>query len=390
MGSYLKSLKLTIQTVSPVYIGNGKTTGKREYLFVKGEAGKKSKIQFFDVNKMYKGMCQLHKKDIYEEYLLGNRESELSYFLQHQHISGETCKPWILRECVVGDSSLDTHSVKDICEFIKGPDGRPYIPGSSFKEMLRTILETVFCLRNQDEIKNTAVRIESEPPARRNVYQKGNDEELGQSAFHRDLFPDKDGKSIPKDIKNDTLRGFIVGDSDPIEWKNMCICQKEDMTVQGEFKKLNVLRECIKPGVKIVIPITVDTRICDLDHEKLYDAVKKYYQNYKQFFVDKFTGAPEIRGNSTTMFLGGGAGYPSKTVTYGLYEDKETARIVSRIINETLPQPTDRSNIRKQHGHDKDVQKGVSPHMLKCTTYNDKYYQMGACCIVGCKYKEVE
>ena len=49
---------------------------------------------------------------------------------------------------------------------------------------------------------------------------------------------------------------------------------------------------------------------------------------------------------------------------------------VAKIINETLP-----PRVQREHGHHNDVKKNVSPHMLKCTRYNGKLLQMGACCV---------
>ena len=78
----------------------------------------------------------------------------------------------------------------------------------------------------------------------------------------------------------------------------------------------------------------------------------------------------------TTFFLGGGTGYVSKTVTYGILSEKDAVDQVSRIINATLNNCT-----RQEHGHRNDVRKGVSPHILKCTKYKGRLMQMGACCV---------
>ena len=92
---------------------------------------------------------------------------------------------------------------------------------------------------------------------------------------------------------------------------------------------------------------------------------------------DPFDKAPKTKGNSTTFFLGGGTGYVSKTVTYGILSGREAVDNVSKIINATL-----NNRARQEHGHHNDVRKGVSPHILKCTRYNGTLMQMGACCVV--------
>ena len=90
--------------------------------------------------------------------------------------------------------------------------------------------------------------------------------------------------------------------------------------------------------------------------------------------MKKFAGAD--RPLPGTVYLGGGTGYFTKTVLYPLLGYKEGLRTASRILDQTLP-----PKIREKHGHNLDARKGVSPHMLKCTEYRGKRYQMGMCTI---------
>jgi CRISPR-associated protein Csm5 len=384
MSSYLKSIKLTFRTVSPVFIGSGRSVNKREYFF----NTRTGVIQFVDVDEMYKGMLKLHKENDFEQYLLGRtRDRDLYSFLKNRNIPPSVYGKWIRQTCTVGDSSLNVHRIKDIQEFCKDPQGNPYIPGSSVKGMLRTVLETVWYLKHKDQARDEIEDIREAPYADRKKYLKQNDQSLTKRAFHRAIFPDEHGKSVPEDMKNDILRGFVVGDSEPISLDNMCVCEKIDLTVDGVQKRENkvpLLRECIQPKVDFTVPITIDTRIYDLDIDRLLDSVQIFYDNYQKEFIQKFANAPKVLGNKTTLFLGGGSGYPSKTVTYGLTQGEEAHQIVSKVINATLSEES-----REHHGHDKDVVFGVSPHMLKCTRYHDKLYQMGACCIVKYSFRDI-
>ena len=156
----------------------------------------------------------------------------------------------------------------------------------------------------------------------------------------------------------------------------MCICQKVDINTDGEERKLNVLREAVRPGVTIRIPLSIDTRICRYTTKDILEAIKAFNQNYITQFASKYAAAPATRGNSTTFFLGGGTGYASKTITYGILTGTEAVANVAKIINNTLP-----PRVQREHGHHNDARKGVSPHMLKCTRYNGRLCQMGACCI---------
>ena len=105
-------------------------------------------------------------------------------------------------------------------------------------------------------------------------------------------------------------------------------------------------------------------------------AMEEYYKNYISQFSSHFTGCPPIRGNKTTFYLGGGAGYLSKTVTYGIMHGAEAVWTTAEIIDQTLP-----PKVRDMHKHHLDLQKGVSPHLLKCTLYRGSLCQMGAYCV---------
>lgn len=375
MESYLVNYNLTILTVAPVFIGNGKIFNKKEYLIDK-ESGT---VKFIDVNKMYEGMQRLHKEARFEGYLLGNsRNRELSGFLSDQGIGPETYKKWILREIEIGDSkesSIFENNAININEFIKGPDGRPYIPGSSVKGMLRTIFETEYYLDHPEKAEQALSNIETADYSRDSKALDNADRDLAVDAFHRDFYRDDKGQKKIEDIKNDMLRGLVIGDSQPLAWDNLCLCEKIDLGTEGNRNKPHVMRECLKPRVEFTVPITIDKRIYSRTANDLLESVKKFYANYQSAFIEKFPNPPKVNGNSTTMFLGGGAGYPSKTVMYALTEGYRAHQIISRMISRKAP---------RAHGHSKDVSYGVSPHMLKCTRYKGKDYQMGACCIVKC------
>ena len=109
----------------------------------------------------------------------------------------------------------------------------------------------------------------------------------------------------------------------------------------------------------------------------ILNAIREFNKNYIAQFTNHFQGAPATNGNSTTFYLGGGAGYLSKTVTYGVMHGDEAVKMTAEIIDQTLPE-----KVREKHKHYLDIRKGVSPHLLKCTLYQGKLCQMGACCVM--------
>ena len=143
MDSYLKRYTFEIKTLSPVFIGGGVVSGKKEYLYDRD----KNEIIFFDLRKMYSGLMKLKKLDAFEEYMLYDRR-DLSSFFYYHHISEKQYKPWIDYQIPVGDRNMVTRSSSDVLRFIKDGHGMPYIPGSSLKGALRTILMSDYYLHH--------------------------------------------------------------------------------------------------------------------------------------------------------------------------------------------------------------------------------------------------
>lgn len=386
MDDFIKRGYIEFLTLAPVYIGSGRTVSKKEYLY----DSKTGKIEILQMSKVFDKICQLGLEKKFEAYLLspgGNNKwdkgRELIDFMKENRIPESEYSTWSDEVMPFADRDMSYHSIKDISLFVRNERGLPYVPGSGFKGMLRTILETEHYLKNRSQASELSGRIVDRvqfPPKRREWFLKEEDAEADVSSMHKEMFaPQKasepSGKNL-KDQKNDTLRGLLIGDSEALSWEDMCICQKIDLNIFGEERKLNVLRESIKPGVTIRIPISIDTRICSYTTKDILNAIETFNKNYISQFTKKYQAAPSTRGNSTTFFLGGGTGYVSKTITYGILDGAKAVETVAKIINETLP-----PRVQREHGHHNDVKKNVSPHMLKCTRYNGKLLQMGACCV---------
>lgn len=374
MNKFLKTYTLTFKTKAPVFIGNGKTISKKEYIYDRSEGC----IHFMDMDRMYHALSKLRLGGKYEQYLLNDDYTDLSGFLKENDIRANQYQAWIKYSEPVGDPEMNSHSIKNICAFVKDPYGKPYIPGSSLKGALRTMLEVSYLLRNKNEFASIAEEIHRAEYKGRTNYLKKETDKIKEKVFHEELFHDRDGRCEHESIVNDILRGIRVSDSAPLNDTDLCICQKVDLTTGGEFKKLNLVRECIRPDVMISMKITVDSAFYKYTNIDILNAVEDFYRNVSLEFLSRFNNGVPTRGNKTTFFLGGGAGYPSKTVLYGLLHGSEARAEAVHIIDQSLPEA-----VRRKHGHARDNELGASPHMLKCTIYGKKKYQMGACCIIG-------
>ena len=373
MHEFLKTYRLTFKTKAPVHIGNGRMISKKEYLFDQMEG----RIEYIDIDKMYHGLRQMHLDRQYEDYLLRDNGRSLLDFFRMNKISRQIYQPWIRYSEVVGDPMLNYHSVENVNEFVKGPDGLPYIPGSSIKGAFRTMLEVSEILRRPKAYSSIGSRIEREEFQKRSNYLLNLQKEVDENAFHRELFHDKYGRYDATSLVNDVMRGIYFTDSEPLSYDDLCLCQKIDLSTDGTYNKLNLVRECIKPNTTIQMKVTVDTGICPYSNQDILRAVADYYVNCTKEFISKFHDAPIIGGTSTNFFLGAGAGFVSKTVLYAMLHGSEGRHAAATVMNNTLP-----NQLKRRHGHDQDESKGASPHMLKCTQYQGRKYQMGACCIL--------
>ena len=375
MESYLREYDFEIVTKAPVFIGSGEKVGKKEYIYDR----RANKVVFLDLKKMYQGLMKLRLLPVFQEYMLKERY-DLYYFMKDHGIAPAQYLQWIDYTAAVGDPQMITRSTVEISRFVKDAYGSPYIPGSSMKGALRTILQTDYYLKNKEQAGKIAGRIIREVQKGRDARYDQVEKEMAQNTFHRQLF----AETKISDVQNDILRGLIISDSEPLPKKVMCVCQKIDLGLDGQQKRLNLLRECIAPGTAVRFKITMDKSVCKYTAKEIVEAVKEFYRNYQQEFAVKYRGVPRINGTEAVFYLGGGAGYLSKTASYAVMHGSEGVKTVSKILDGNLSRQRD---LQRQHDHIHDEKRGASPHTLKCTVYDGNLYQMGACSIRKMKIK---
>ena len=168
---------------------------------------------------------------------------------------------------------------------------------------------------------------------------------------------------------NDKLANLIIGDSAPIALDDIILCQKIDVNLRKEEKKLTILREAVRPGTQIRFSMTVqqDESNNFYSVENIMEAVNCMETLSNRYFYEKFgRGSKE----ADIIRLGGGCGFVSKTVLISLCEEK-TVEVVDNVFKNTLGKKYE------EHKHGRDRRLGVAPHTCKCTRYNGKLYDMG-------------
>lgn len=355
MKNFLKNYEFTLTVKGPVHIGDGKTLTKVDYFFYK------DRIYFPNMHKMFTYINQMHLTSDYESFMY-SANNNLTYWLNDKRIISavaEKCTDYSIS--LVGSSASKP---RNLSTFVKDPYGNPYIPGSSLKGLIRTLLLAKEIVDNPDyyaEIESDIRRGIRNPRANRNNMLNRESSTLEEIAFHKLNCSDK-----RKNAVNDVFKGLIVSDSQPLSTNDLIVTEKIDYNVVGNEKPLPLYRESLVPNTQVKFNVTIDTSIFNYTIDDILQAVKLFAEDYYTYFSSNFRGIKKPTSN--TVWLGGGAGYVSKTIMYNLFGD-DAYNIVSSVLNVTA----------KQHHHDKDKKKGVSPVTVKLTKYNNTLCHYGEC-----------
>ena len=372
MESFLKQYRMVLHTVGPVFVGTGKQLDKKEYVLKRDT----KEVIVFELGKMY---MQLEKRCLgqqFQQYLLGNNKSlsrlGLGQWFSENHISPKEYGEWVRYKINCGDLLLEKKPI-NVCECIKDSNDKPYIPGSSIKGMLRTVLLSYF-LYHANNREKWSVKIDSGTHG----YHKPNRllqqevREMENQFFHTLHRKNLRGEEVDiKNAVNDVMSGFIVSDSDCLCVEDLVLCQKRDENPEGKAHNINILREAIKPDVDISFTVTIDSRICPFTKQDIVEAVKFFSARYYSEFLSKFASADYPSGN--TVWLGGGSGFHTKTVMNSLFDGRRALETTSRVLS-----------IKRDSKNKKDIQLGISPHIVKYTNYQGKRLQFGQCELIIC------
>ena len=363
MKSVLDVYDVELKVIGPVFIGNGKEIGKKEYVYSAWD----SSVSIMDISKLCYLLNRKGMMNEYEKFMLSNSKDDIGTWFRKHGVSKSEYMECVKYTMDCGDAVLDTHSKLAIMECVKDAYGMPYVPGSSIKGMFRTILLANNILKENTKYNVVKGKIQSGSAGKikRNTYLK-KEAAIVEGKFFRTLLrPGTD----ETDAVNDLFSGFIVSDSEPLSSKDLILCQRTELHADGKEKKLNVLREAIRPGTRISFKITIDKSICNLLKEEIEQAVANFSRMYYECFMHGYAIVEQPKDNF--VWLGGGTGFVTKTEIYPLFGKKDGIDTTVEIFRAT--------EVPENHKHYRDRKWGVSPHICKVTYYGKKRYQMGIC-----------
>ena len=352
MTSLLESYRGYVTAVSPIHIGNGLTYNKKEYIL---RQAKRPVVIIPDMRKLYEQLCALGHGVAFEDFMLDPEQKDLFQWLKDKEIAKDFYDSIGLYALRTLDSAVKLNGINP---FIKDGTGLPYIPGSSIKGMLRTCLMIWEIAKNQKLNRISQIKDIIRSECKDIEAQIFNTLERNKKRFD--------------DMVNSCMSGLIVGDSDCFDYKQLILAQVSALKLNGQDKKFNVFKECIKPETRVGFTLTLDKSLCPYSIESIREAIDFSAKLVFDRFYSKFKVTPI---NSSGIFwLGGNTGFTTKTIMHALYDENEAVKNTDQVFKHTLGK-----KVYKMHGHARDVEIGMAPHTCRCCSYYGKLYDMGRC-----------
>lgn len=341
---HLQVFDLCLVVRSPLFIGSGKKYTKKEYLYDSNSG----KVSFLNEEKFFDFLVEHELVEQYTQFVLGKNSSLLEFLTKDCGIPNSELRQFSSRWISVGDTLDNIHTLKEIHVFQRDAHGLAYIPGSSVKGALRTAWL-------MDAVLNDKC-------------PRGNLDSTFPEDRYVNLLHLKDKAS---DAINSIFRGVQVSDSGSIPDDYMVLAGKTDVFTNGGYNKLNLCRECIRPGTNIRLRLTLDQSILKgcITQETLEKAIRGYDAYYQQTYSRKFTLPPDSAGlpQQPYLILGGGAGFFSKSLVYPYLGERKALLWTAHHLKV------------KKHNHTQDIQIGISPRTMKYTRFGNALYPYGYC-----------
>lgn len=334
---------LTLTVRSPLCIGSGNSLHKNEYLY----DPRTQIVSVLDRDAFVRLLACKNLVDAYEQFIL--QSGALSLFLRKDcRLSHQEINSVVRYTLSAADALREGAPLREIKTFQRDAYGRAYLPGSSVKGALRTAYLTHRILAEQHP---------TDVPFRESDY-------LNMLSYD---------KKKPGNMVNDLFRGVQVSDSDPLPDSALILAGKVDVLPDGTLNRINVCRECLRPGTTVHLTITLDQTLLQgrITQQILRQSILDFSRYYRETFLPHFRRPQADAGVpfQNCLLMGAGAGFFAKTVVYPYYGEKQAARLTRDSLQKTF----------RNRNCSKDDTYGIAPHTLKYTQYNGSLYPFGIC-----------
>lgn len=322
MKTEYRTFQFSLLAMAPIHIGNGEKYTSREFIYENGY------FYFPDMGKFYNRMVEKGYDQKFERFLQETkpspRNNRLISFLEDNRISDRNFGGYRIIETKLetNNNYLRGGALNQVSKFIRDSFGNPYIPGSSLKGAIRTILMNT----NPDWNNKNVVQDEKE---------------------NKSLIPWGAKKGQDYD---DFFNAIRVSDSKPFSNDRLILVQKWDHKAKPpRAKSIPLYREAIVPSTKINFTITTTTKEAGILIEELGKRAQAFYKAYKNFFLSDFPENKIQPNLQYPIYLGAGSGAWTKTIfkqANGIlqerYQNSKTTRMVEKGVLKLTKAPMER------------------------------------------------
>ncbi len=285
--------QFSLLAMAPIHIGSGEKYTSREFIY------ENRRYYFPDMGKFYNRMMENGLDRKFEQFLQETkpsaRNNRLISFLNDNRISERSFGGYSISETGLetekNNQNPRSGSINEVAKFMRDAFGNPYIPGSSLKGAIRTILMNT----NPDWNNKNAINTHGKSPKE-----------------NKNLIPwgAKKGQEF-----DDLFNAIRVSDSQPLTNENLILIQKWDYSAKSlTAKPLPLYREALTPLTRVTFTITTTTQEAGKLIEELGKKSLAFYSEYKKFFLVDFP-EDKIQPNlQYPIYLGAGSGAWTKTL----------------------------------------------------------------------------
>ena len=344
-----RTFQFSLLAMAPIHTGSGDKYTSREFIYEDGY------FYFPDMGKFYNRMVEKGYDQKFERFLQERKprasNNRLISFLEDNRISDRDFGGYRIKETGLETEENDNDSklgaINEVVKFMRDPFGTPYIPGSSLKGAIRTILMNTNPDWNNKKVVDTRGK---RPKENKNMISWGA----------------KKGKEF-----NDLFNAIRVSDSKPFSNESLILVQKWDCSAKLlKVKPLPLYREAIAPLTKVEFTITTTTAEAATLIEKLEDRALEFYKGYKNFFLKDFPEDKLQDNIDYPIYLGAGSGAWTKTIfkqANGIIQDRHKKPVQTKMKGKGVLKLT-KAPILKQDD-------SVQPSKL--IKNDESFYEMG-------------
>lgn len=357
---HLTVCDLILTTRAPLHVGSGNKCAKTDYLF----DPRSQTVSMIDPKALFAWLYRRRLADRYERFVLSG-DTRLDRFLNDCGITAQELNNLCLYKVNASDALDGDHSLKEIHTCIRDSQQRAYIPGSSVKGALRTVILASLFANEKKGIWPDS------PKKSENAKQM---QKLEGQYLHKLRLKREKAGTTANDPVNSILRGLSVSDSEPIPNSEIILVGKTDVNEKGLSRILPLCRECIRPETELRFKLTLDHAALPADYtpERIMEMVRAFDRFYQSSYLSRFTPPSNAHAVSyaDALILGGGAGFFAKTLAYPYLSVPKGMQYTQKIME----------NQFRNHHHEKDISThGISPHMMKYGKYQGELYPYGVC-----------